>query len=141
MTSEKTAAFTNSNAPHDKRISPLPASLRILPPEQLHPTARPTHSQLAGNCWVVAIFPRFFEQVREIIGLPLGDIGTGGIFGFEEDHGNRNEVAYLRGDHGAAIRPENHESLARFVQGIDQRPKPDSQLAEKIPTWLSMLRR
>jgi hypothetical protein len=23
-----------------------------LPPEQLHPTARPTHSQLAGNCWL-----------------------------------------------------------------------------------------
>ena len=50
MTSEKTAAFTNSHAPHAKRISPLPARLRILPPEQLHPTARPTHSQLAGNC-------------------------------------------------------------------------------------------
>ena len=55
MTSEKTAAFTNSDAPHAKRISPLPARLRILPPEQLHPTARPTHSQLAGNCWSCGI--------------------------------------------------------------------------------------
>lgn len=95
-------------------------------------------NDLASADWVVAIFPRFFEQVRELMGLPLGDIGAGGIFGFQEDRGNRNEVAYLRGGHGAGIKPENHKSLARFVLGIDQRPTPDGQLEEKIPTWLAV---
>lgn len=98
-------------------------------------------NDLASADWVVAIFPRFFEQIREVLRLPVGDIGSGGVCGFQDNEGNKHQVAYVEGGHGAAIAPENHPSLVRSVLGIDVSPKPDEdvRLATHLASWVSWL--
>lgn len=96
-------------------------------------------NDLASGDWVVAIFPRFFEQLREVLRLPVGDIGSSGVCGFQDNEGNKHQVAYVEGGHGAAIAPENHPSLVRYVLGIDASPKPDAgvRLATQLAPWVS----
>ena len=66
-------------------------------------------NDVASADWIVGIFPGFFELLR------LGDLGTAGHNGFEDQEGKKNTVAYFNGGHGAAIQPQNHASLAHFV--------------------------
>ncbi|MCK4873017.1 MAG: alpha/beta hydrolase [Phycisphaerales bacterium] len=78
--------------------------------------------------WVVAVFPRLFEQLANMVGAKRGwlaEIGSGGFVGFEQDSGHRHEYL-LHGGHSAGIVPVNFPSLARFV--LTGSGEPDSSL-------------
>jgi pimeloyl-ACP methyl ester carboxylesterase len=97
----------------------------------------------SANDWVVAVFPRFFEQFWEVTGISLGNIGSAGVFGFQDNAGRRHQTL-IRGGHGAAIDPKNHPSLVRYILGIDDRPTldPGVEVVERIPRaihWLAAL--
>ena len=67
-------------------------------------------NDVASADWVVGIFPGFFELFK------LGDIGTAGHNGFQDDMPKDYSFdQYFKGTHGAALHPLNHESLARFI--------------------------
>lgn len=67
-------------------------------------------NDIASADWVVGIFPGFFEL------LNLSDIGTAGHNGFQDHAPKDNSFdRYFHGDHGAAIQPQNHYSLAWFI--------------------------
>lgn len=67
-------------------------------------------NDVASADWVVGIFPGFFELLK------LSDIGTAGHNGFQDDAPKDNSFdQYFKGDHGAAIQPANHTSLAYFI--------------------------
>lgn len=68
----------------------------------------------AASDYVVAIFPRFFELIRENLPVMQNDIGSGGFLGFQDAIGNAHEVT-VRGGHGGALDPRNHEPIVRFV--------------------------
>jgi hypothetical protein len=100
-------------------------------------------NDLAGADWVVAIFPRAFELAGELVGRPISDVGSGGFQGFLDPEGHANQVAYLRGAHGAGIAAGNHASLAEFVLGITPTPVVPASLLTRQPSrmveWLSKL--
>lgn len=97
-------------------------------------------NDMAANDYIVAIFPRFFEQIKEALRLPVSDIGSAGVYGFAHDDAKRFEVL-VRGGHAAAIVDGNHESLARFVLGIDQTPQvgPGLTIVELVPLSTRLL--
>lgn len=67
-------------------------------------------NDIASADWVVGIFPGFFELLK------LSDIGTAGHNGFQDDAPKDNSFdQYFKGGHEAAIQPQNHTSLARFI--------------------------
>jgi predicted esterase len=67
-------------------------------------------NDIASADWVVGIFPGFFELFK------LGDIGTAGHNGFQDDAPKDSSFdQFFKGDHGAAIQPQNHNSLANFI--------------------------
>jgi predicted esterase len=67
-------------------------------------------NDVASADWVVGIFPGFFELLK------LSDIGTAGHNGFQDDAPKNSSFGqYFKGDHGAAIQPANHGSLAYFI--------------------------
>ena len=92
--------------------------------------AQAVRNDRAADDIVVAVFPRFFELLKEATRIHLGDIGGAGVFGFQDDAGRDHEVL-IRGGHGAAVESENHASLARYVLGLDEKPKLDEAMAEK----------
>ncbi len=66
-------------------------------------------NDIAAGDWVVAIFPRVIEQLRQMPGLRNRanfDIGSGGFNGFRDDSGDDFQVHFLRGGHSAAITTE-----------------------------------
>lgn len=80
---------------------------------------------VAANDWVVALFPRFFEQLSEWQGNkpadgPL-DIGSAGFRGFEasQDPGKMvKNYKFADGGHGVGVDTRKHErmrAIARFV--------------------------
>ena len=67
-------------------------------------------NDIASADWVVGIFPGFFELLK------FSDIGTAGHNGFQDNAPKDNSFdQYFQGDHGAAIQPQNHSSLAKFI--------------------------
>ena len=67
-------------------------------------------NDIASADWVVGIFPGFFELLK------LSDIGTAGHNGFQDDAPKNSSFdQYFKGDHGAAIQPQNYNSLAHFI--------------------------
>ncbi len=67
-------------------------------------------NDIASADWIVGIFPGFFEL------LNLGDIGTAGHNGFQDDAPKHSSFTrYFRGNHGAALQPQNHKSLATYI--------------------------
>jgi alpha-beta hydrolase superfamily lysophospholipase len=66
-------------------------------------------NDVASADWIVGIFPGFFELLR------FSDLGTAGHNGFADHEGKKNTVAYFKGGHGAALQPQNHDSLAHFA--------------------------
>lgn len=98
-------------------------------------------NDMAVDDFVVAVFPRFFEQFSEVTRVQVSDIGSGGVYGFHDNSGKRYEVR-LRGSHGAALAAENHNSLARWVLDIDELPFQSSGVVrvEAVPAatqWAS----
>jgi hypothetical protein len=80
----------------------------------------------ADNDWVVAIFPRAFEQLRGLIGASdrgILDVGSAGFNGFIQQRAADFDFHYLRGDHGAALEFETHreqaKSIASFITAED----------------------
>lgn len=98
-------------------------------------------NDMAVDDLVVAVFPRFFEQLSEVTRVKISDIGSGGVYGFQDNSGKRYEVR-LRGSHGAALAAENHDSMARWVLDIDEQPLHSSGVVrvEAVPAktqWAS----
>ncbi len=67
-------------------------------------------NDVASADWIVGVFPGFFEL------LDFSDLGTAGHNGFTKEEGRKNTgKSFFKGGHGAAIQPQNHDSLARFA--------------------------
>lgn len=89
---------------------------------------RAIRNDIASADWIVGIFPGLFELFK------IGDIGTAGHNGFQDNEGQENANIYFKGGHGAAIQPNNHASLARFaLTGIN---KVDAPLVESQAEWV-----
>jgi alpha-beta hydrolase superfamily lysophospholipase len=76
----------------------------------------------ADGDWVVAVFPRAFEQLRSLIrSSPHGflDVGSAGFNGFIQDRAL--DVHYLHGGHGAGLDfksyPKQAHSIVSFIVG------------------------
>jgi predicted esterase len=79
-------------------------------------------NDIASADWVVGIFPGFFELLK------LSDIGTAGHNGFQDDAPKDSSFdQYFKGDHGAAIQPGNHKSLASFIL-LGEKVNPEGEL-------------
>ncbi|AJA59147.1 MULTISPECIES: hypothetical protein [Bradyrhizobium] len=73
--------------------------------------------------WVVAIFPQFFQQISDWLGIEksrpgLLDIGSAGFRGFRENvatAGILRNLKYISGDHGAAFEPAMVDPIATYV--------------------------
>jgi predicted esterase len=87
----------------------------------------------ASADWVVGIFPGFFELLK------LSDVGTAGHNGFQDDAPKDSSFdQYFKGDHGAAIQPQNHNSLAHFILS-GERVAPEEGLLVKHQNSLVVL--
>lgn len=76
-------------------------------------------NDMAAADWVVAIFPRVFEQARRIpwlADLAYLDVGSAGFNGFDSDIPAHLQFAYFDGGHGAALAADmNAYSVADFI--------------------------
>jgi predicted esterase len=77
---------------------------------------------VASGDWVVAIFPRLFEQIAEWIGAKpttgVLDLGSAGFRGFEDGsdpRGRIRNIAYTRGGHGAGVDVSDKAKLDALV--------------------------
>lgn len=59
--------------------------------------------------WVVAFFPKLFEQLR------IQDLGSAGHDGFDPVTSDVIQVRYVRGGHSAALGEEHWKDIAKFV--------------------------
>lgn len=85
---------------------------------------------VAAGDWVVAIFPRLFEQIADWRGIRpqrgLLDIGSAGFRGFQDarDAKKRIEnVQFATGSHGAGVDAKNEQKLiaiARYIVANDK---------------------
>lgn len=85
---------------------------------------------VAAGDWVVALFPRFFEQLAEWRGVRSAggflDIGSGGFRGFQDamDANKRIEnVQFAEGSHGTAVDAANElklSAIARYIVSGDR---------------------
>lgn len=97
--------------------------------------------------WVVAIFPRAFEQLRSILGTsPRGflDVGSAGFNGFTQARASEFDFYYLPGDHGAALDfksyPGQAASIVRFILNDDpKKGRIDAQLLRDSQVWWAAL--
>ncbi|MBN9118209.1 MAG: hypothetical protein J0I06_03455 [Planctomycetes bacterium] len=79
---------------------------------------------------VVAVFPAVFYQLRGA----EADLGGAGHDGFATNEGQRYQVCYIRGGHGAGKVPENFPAMARFALG-DDTALPPAGLREGRQKW------
>ncbi|HZI81533.1 MAG TPA: hypothetical protein VFD69_18565 [Vicinamibacterales bacterium] len=70
--------------------------------------------------WVVAIFPRFLQNLK------LQDVGGAGHDGFSDGSSPITDVEYVPGRHGAAIEERHWQDIAAFVLGGDPPDKQDT---------------
>ncbi len=92
----------------------------------------------ATSDWVVAIFPRIAD-ILPLSFLLGANLGGAGIIPFTEREGVESND-YKKGRHGAAIKEENWDALARFAVGKEleippENPEIDNTYAQK-PLWL-----
>jgi len=80
---------------------------------------------VAAGDWVVAIFPRFFEQIADWMDIQptkgLLDIGSGGFRGFQEAmdaKGRIENVQFAEGAHSTGIDPEDPRKLHAIANYI-----------------------
>jgi alpha-beta hydrolase superfamily lysophospholipase len=90
------------------------------------------HNHVASADWVVAIFPSLFEMFRLVPLLnnfPLNrDFGSAGHTGFTQVGDTFRNVAYIEGDHSAALKSEYRESLVSFLLG----DAPEDRIMPKV---------
>jgi pimeloyl-ACP methyl ester carboxylesterase len=105
---------------------------RDFPWGELRLTARygDIRSDRAASDWVVAIFPRFFEQIRSLPGMRQSnffDVGSAGFNGFISDDATRYEYHYLKGGHGAALEFTRNSTqpttIAQFILAPELTPQ------------------
>lgn len=64
---------------------------------------------VATSDWVVAYFPKLFQQMR------LQDLGSAGHDGFVTDRPGLFQVRYVPGGHSAALQETHWNEIARFI--------------------------
>jgi predicted esterase len=89
-------------------------------------------NDLAASDWVVALFPKLFDQ------LNWSDIGSGGFDGFNDNAANAYEGRYYKGGHSAAIAPGNRESIAMFILTGEIKRNPEL-MTDSQPGWLQLV--
>lgn len=100
----------------------------------------------ASSDWVVAIFPRAFEQLSQLLGAhgpgPL-DEGSAGFNGFTQARASDFDFHYLPGGHGAAFdfkhEPDQLSSIAQFIVNDDPRQASGPHGLVPDPAWWSTL--
>jgi pimeloyl-ACP methyl ester carboxylesterase len=102
---------------------------------------------LAAGDWVVALFPRFFEQIAEWLNMrPLTgllDIGSAGFRGFEEAmdaQGRIENVCFADGEHGAAVDAADDgkmQAIARYIVSDDKTGLDVFRRLREPKGWLS----
>lgn len=98
---------------------------------------------VASADWVVAIFPRLFELLKETFGIThsnFSELGTGGFNGFLANSANAEEVRFVKGGHSAALQPRNHSSIAGFICGRKE-PAESDIIVEAPSVVVTMLSR
>jgi len=91
---------------------------------------------VATRDWVVALFPKLFQQ------LHWQDLGSAGHDGFAVARDMRHvyQVTYVRGGHGAAVEEPLWDLIAKFVVSGEVRLDEHHQsLANQRNTWVSLL--
>jgi hypothetical protein len=84
---------------------------RDFPWDEYHNAGRveKIRNDVATGDWVVGIFPRLLEILRD-------DVGSAGHNGFIDNIAQQNSyIGYFPGDHGAAIQDQYHPSIAHFI--------------------------
>ncbi|MEO3428356.1 hypothetical protein AAFN88_05825 [Pelagibius sp. CAU 1746] len=75
-------------------------------------------NDIAQGDWVVALGPKFYQQVKNLFGLEntvFFNLGSGGFNGFIETAGHQY-VGMLAGGHSAALEsPQNRKSIRSFI--------------------------
>lgn len=75
-------------------------------------------NDISHGDWVVALFPKFYQQVKELLDLERPEffnLGSGGFNGFYDATGHEI-VGTLAGGHSAALdSPENRASIQAFI--------------------------
>ena len=56
--------------------------------------------------------------------------------GFINTEGKRHAVTFIKGDHGAAVKPENHDALARFVLGDNSASPNPKSIEQRRCRWV-----
>jgi alpha-beta hydrolase superfamily lysophospholipase len=110
---------------------------------------REVNNVVATGDWVVALFPRFFEQIADWLGARRAtgflDIGSAGFRGFEASQDPRDRVrnlTYVAGGHGAAIDVSDQQkvrAIVRYMATGDRAHLGALQDAEAQVGWLSVL--
>jgi len=84
----------------------------------------------AAADWVVAIFPRFFEQLRSMSGLNHADfldVGSAGFNGFINSAATEYDYKYLEGGHGVALAFDHNKDQARNIAQFILSPQLSAQ--------------
>ena len=85
----------------------------------------------AASDWVVAIFPRFFEQLRNISSLDnlaFLDVGSAGFNGFINDEASKYDFKYLNGGHAAALAFDKNKAQAKSISQFILAPALDESV-------------
>lgn len=106
------------------------------------------HNAVATKDWVVALLPRFFEQMAEWLGVTsvkgVFDIGSAGFRGFD-DSGKPDpkqrlfDAKYVEGTHGSALDLREARKMSAVVQfAVDGRDDELRALAtgKEVDPWL-----
>lgn len=106
------------------------------------------HNMVATKDWVVALLPRFFEQVAEWLGVTsvkgVFDIGSAGFRGFD-DSGRPDpeqrvfDAKYVEGTHGSALDLREAKKMSAVVRfAVDGRDDELRALAtgKEVDSWL-----
>ena len=119
---------------------------RAFPWDRFHREGRiqALRNDRAASDLVVGVFPGFYQLIA--YWLPrwryFADIGNGGLRGFDRSAGlDQCEHYYFPGGHGAAVRAQNHRSLAEFVLRPTAWAAPTRLLGRPtaVTDWLSNL--
>jgi pimeloyl-ACP methyl ester carboxylesterase len=84
---------------------------------------------VATSDWVVALFPKAIQI------LNIQDLGSAGHDGFD-DLEHPNEIEYVRGAHGAALKEEHWDDIAEFIVNGKV---PDKTFQKERSSWIVWL--
>ncbi len=105
---------------------------------------------VAAGDWVVALFPRFFEQIAEWWHVQpvqgLLDIGSAGFRGFqqaaEDTKGRIENVQFAEGSHGTGVDINNErklEAITHFILSGDEKEFSVFRNRDEPEGWLAFL--